>query len=148
MERTPSSAQRRTALGRMAVGHDIGAVALGLLDRGADLGVAELHAVERVGGAGDAAGAHDLDLVRALAQLLAHRLAHLVGAVDHVAEPRPAALAQLAGAGEVARPAQVAVAAGLGQALAGVQQARAGGQAVLAAPAHSQRRSRRRRARW
>ena len=58
-------------LRRIGVGADVAAEGLRLLDGRGDLGRAELQAVERIVGGGDAARHHDLDVVGALAHLLA-----------------------------------------------------------------------------
>jgi hypothetical protein len=66
----------------------------GLVDRGAEFFDAELRAVDGVGGAGDATPGHDLDVVGAVAHLLAHgtpHLAHAVGDRAHQAEAGAAA---------------------------------------------------------
>ena len=55
---------------------------LGFLHRGGDFLQRELPAVQRIVGARDAARHHDLDLIGALAELLAHGAANRVGAVD------------------------------------------------------------------
>ena len=55
-----------------------------LLDGGRDLGERELAAVEWIVRACDAARHHDLDLIHALAKLLAHRGAHGIGAIGDI----------------------------------------------------------------
>jgi hypothetical protein len=62
---------------RIGMGQCVEVGGLGLLHRGAQFVHRELRAVDRVAGARDTAAGHDLDLVGALAHLLAHGAAHL-----------------------------------------------------------------------
>jgi hypothetical protein len=80
--RTPFAHRARDRVGRVRVRLRVAAERFGLLDGGADLLERELPAVERIVGARDAPGDHDLDLIDALPHLLARRLAHRIGAVD------------------------------------------------------------------
>ncbi len=110
-------------VGAIGMGADIGLPGLRLADRGADLLQGELQAVERIVGRGDAARDHELDVVGALAQLVAHRTQHLRHAVDDARDQRDAAAAG-ADVARIRPAAPVAVAAGLGDALPGDEQAR------------------------
>jgi hypothetical protein len=78
---------------RIGMRHDVGVGGLGLFADGGQFGQRILRAVDRVGGAGDAAAGHDLDLVGAVAHLLAHRAAHLGVAVGDGAEQAQAGAA-------------------------------------------------------
>src|SRR6185369_4204204 len=69
--------------GGMAVGSDIGAPLDALVDDGADLVFTILVHPDRIGGRRHTARAHDLDAVRALAQLFARGLDALVHTVGH-----------------------------------------------------------------
>ena len=121
----------RDGFGRVGVGQHVAAEGLGLVGRRGDLGLGELQGIERIVGRGDAARAHDLHLVGALAHLLAHQLAHLVGAVGdrHAVDHGVAAAAGRAG--DVGAAARIAVAAGRADGAAGDEEARAGDQAGL-----------------
>ena len=81
MVRTPAVDGAPDRLGRVGVRADVGAPACRFLDRGLDLVHPELQALQRIGVRGDAARDHDLDLVGALAQLVAHRPQHFGHAV-------------------------------------------------------------------
>src|SRR5262249_6195374 len=109
-------------LGGVGVGTDVFAPVVGLLAVRLDLVGAELEALQRVVGRGHAAGDHELDVVGALPQLLAHRLEHLRHAVD---DWRQVVQAGATGACDRALgPApEVAVAAGLAHGPAGDEQA-------------------------
>ena len=120
----------RDRLGRIRVRHDVGAEARRLLDGRRDLVDAKLQALERIALRRDAARHHQLDLVGALAKLVAHRLQHLgdaVGDAAHVGKARAARAfeARLRG------PAEVGVPAGLADRHAGDEQARAVDDAVV-----------------
>ena len=112
----------------VGVAGDVQVGRLGLLDGGADLLDGELDAVDPVGGRGDAAAEHELDVVRAAADLLARGAAHLGHAVAD-----PAAHGHGVGRLERHAPAGalVGVAAGLGERLAAEDEARPGEQPLL-----------------
>src|SRR6202035_1018263 len=65
----------------MAVCANVGAVAIALGDDGANLGFRILASLQRIGRGYDAPGAHDFDVMRPFAQLLASGLDALVHAV-------------------------------------------------------------------
>lgn len=82
-----------------------------LVHRCADFSVGVLVALQSVGGGGDTAGHHQLDVVRSPARLFPHRHPQVVGAVHDAAEAGPR------GAAAVLAPASgVAMSAGLTQA--------------------------------
>ena len=121
---------RRSGVG---MGQHIGLAPARLRDDGADLVLGVAEGADRIGRRSDAAGRHDLDLVGAHLQLLAHRPAHVIDAVGNA---RQRADAHAAGArcvaGEVVRAgAHVAVAAGLAERAAGDEQPRTVGQTGL-----------------
>ena len=118
-------------LRRIGVGQHVAAEGLGLVGRGGDLGLGELQRIERIVGRGDAARAHDLHLVGALAHLLAHRLAHLVGAVGDGHGCRPWRCSSRTRRAVVGAAARIAVAAGRADGAAGDEQPRARDQAGL-----------------
>ncbi len=118
-----------------------------LLDRRSDLRDRILRRVDAVGGGGDAAGGHDLEVVRAPPQLLPGGPPDGVHPVGHRADPRPeaasgrrpsvagrphvavtAGLAQRVPAEEQPRPGQQALGLGAGQAVIGAAHVAHGGE--------------------
>ena len=108
---------------RVGMRHDVEVRGLCLLDDRAQFFERVLRAVDRVGRARDAPARHHLDLVRAVAHLLAHRAAHFAHAVGDRAEQPEAG----AGADHFACAfrANVGVASRLRDRPAGDEQARA-----------------------
>ena len=111
---------------RVGVHGDVGSPVFGGFDGGAQLGLGEGGHVERAVGGGDAAARGQLDLRRALHELLAHAHAHLVRAVgDHAgAELLHARRRAAEDARQLERLAEVAVTAGDGDDGAGREDAR------------------------
>ena len=110
---------------RIGMGHRVQVGGLGLLAGGAQLVDRELRAFERIGRAGDAAAGHDLDLVGAVAHLLAHRAPHLADAVgDRADQAQPGAGAEHLARAHALGP-HVGMAAGLADREAGDEQPRA-----------------------
>jgi hypothetical protein len=107
----------------IGMGQDIGMPRPRLLDDGAHLVIAVLQVPDRVVGRGDPARRHDLDLGRALAQLVARRAAAFVHAVGDSREARAILTAGAADDRASSRP-QIAMAAGLAQRLPGRKQPR------------------------
>ena len=108
---------------RVGVRHHVGVGGLGLFADRAELVHRVLRPVDRIGGAGHPAAGHHLDLVRAGADLLARRSAHLAHAIGDPTEHAQAG----ARAQDVlphADRAHVAVSAGLRDRLPGDQQPR------------------------
>ena len=100
--------------------HDIAPGARRLVGDGGDLFQRILRMDELVARRGDAAAGHDLDMVAALADVLAHRLAHLVDTVGDDADTAE----RLAAIAEFGAAAMVAMAAGLRQDASGDEHAR------------------------
>ena len=96
---------------RVGMGADVAPEGVRLLDGGGDLAGAELQAVERIIRRRHAARHHDLDVVGALAHLLARFLAHLGHAVRR-AHPEAHGVAAMAAHAEIGAPARIAVSAG------------------------------------
>ena len=115
----------RDGLRGVGVRLHVAAEGMGLLHGGGDLPEGQLQAVQRVVGAGHATGDHDLDLVHALAQLLAHGRAHRVHAVDHVEAEAHGVAAVAHAAPGVGAPARVGVPAGGADGAPGDEQPRA-----------------------
>ena len=116
-------------VGRVRVCHHVGPPRRGFLYADADLLVGVLVHPERVGRREHAARDHHLDLVGALAQMLAHRLADGIDPVGHLRD-RPVVGGAAAGL-EAGLLAHVAVAAGLAQRLAREEDPGARDQAAL-----------------
>ena len=106
---------------RVGVRADIGAPVLGRFDRGAKLGLGECRRVKRAERRGDTAACRELDLGRALHELLARPHPDLVGAVgDHAATELLDAIEHPAdGSRQIGQLAEIAVAAGDGDHRAG-----------------------------
>jgi len=114
---------QRGADGRTRVGvrEDVLPHGARLFHRGAHLVHRVLRGVELVGGGHGAPRGHDLDLVHVVAELLARRLAHLVGPIgDHPDHTQAA----VDGLDPLGAPTLVAVAARLGEGTPGDEQAR------------------------
>ena len=117
-------------LGGIGVDQDVGVGAPGLVDGGGELVVRILKLIDGIGGRGHPAAGHDLDLVGAEADLVAHRLAHLG---DTVGDSAQAADQVDAGArrSEIGRRPGIAVSAGLADGASADEQPGPGEQALL-----------------
>ena len=104
---------------------DVAVRRLGLLDHRLDLGERVLGGVDPVRGRGDAAARHDLDVVRALAQLVPRGGAYRGDPVGDAADARARRVVLV---GDPTARARVAVATGLGERLAAEEHLRAGHQ--------------------
>ena len=110
---------------------DVGPPLGAFVDYRADLVLAILVHPDRIGRRCDAAGAHDLDAVRALPQLVARRRDAGIDAIGDAARPvDDAARAQLVVMRSLLQRAKVAVPAGHRQHLAGVEEARRAHQSI------------------
>ena len=116
----------RDRFGRVGMRQHIAAEVLRLVGCGRDLGFRILQAVERIVGRGDAARAHDLDLVGALAHLLAHAGADGIRAVGDGHDIDHGVAAAAGSALVVGAAARIGMAAGRADRLAGNEQPRSG----------------------